>query len=449
MYSLVLTAYNGAILGPIAKVLGYVMNLIFIVLDKIGIPNVGLSIILFTLIMYLLMTPLTYKQQKFSKLSQRMNPELQAIQAKYKGKQDQVSMTKMNEETRAVYDKYGVSPTGSCVQLAITMPVLFALYRVIYAIPAYVTKIGDTYRVLADKIVSADNASFLTNSGLESIDRVIKQYGKSLTDGTNIGNGVIDVLSKISSTDLQTIANKYDLSNLTYESNLILSKLDSNGKILERGLIDHYNNFLGLNIGDSPSQIISYAWHNVNGIQWGLIIGALLIPFLAAASQWINTKLMPQPSNNNSNSQADTMNATMKSMNTMMPIMSAVFCFSFPSGVGIYWIAGAVVRSIQQIAINKMIDKENVEDIIKKNADKAKEKAKKRSENADKLSKYGSMNTKAGSLSSNNNMSKKEKEDAYNKAMEIRKNNSKPGSLASKANLVSDYNARNNKGDNQ
>ena len=445
MYSLVLTAYNGAILGPIAKILGYIMNAIFVVLDKIGIPNVGLSIILFTLLMYLLMTPLTYKQQKFSKLSQRMNPELQAIQAKYKNKRDQDSMTKMNEETRAVYDKYGVSPTGSCVQLAITMPVLFALYRVIYAIPAYVTKIGDTYRVLADKVIAKDSASFLQNSGLDSINKVINQYGKSLTDGTNPSNGVIDILSKISSVDLQTIADKYDLNKLTYDGQLILSELDSKGKILNRGLIDTYNNFLGLNIGDSPSQLISSAWHNVNGIQWGLIIGALLIPFLAAFSQWINTKLMPQPTNNSNNAQADSMNATMKSMNTMMPIMSAVFCFSFPSGVGIYWIAGAVVRSVQQVIINKMIDKENVEDIIEKNKEKAKAKAKKRSENAEKISQYGTMNTKA---SVNSNMSKKEKEDAYNKAMEARKNNTKPGSLAAKANMVSDYNARNNKGDN-
>ena len=445
MYSLVLTAYDGAILGPIAKILGYIMNAIFIVLDKIGYPNIGLSIILFTLLMYALMTPLTYKQQKFSKLSQRMNPELQAIQAKYKGKQDQVSMQKMNEETRAVYDKYGVSPTGSCVQLAITMPVLFALYRVIYAMPAYVTKIGNTYRVLADKVVSVDNAAFLQNSGIDSVDKVINQYGKSLTSGSDVTNGVIDVLSKISSVDLQTIAAKYDLSKLSYDGQLILSEIDSKGKILNKGLIDQFNYFLGLNMGDSPSQIISTAWHNANGIQFGLIIGALMIPFLAAASQWINTKLMPQPSSDNKNSQADTMNATMKSMNTMMPIMSAVFCFSFPAGIGIYWIAGAVIRSIQQVIINKRIDKEDVEDIINKNSEKAKAKAKKRAENAEKLSQYGTMNTKATSL--NANMSKKEKEEAYNKAMEARKNSAKPGSLAAKANLVSDYNAKNNKGD--
>ena len=445
-----LTPYDGAILGPIAKVLGILMNAVFTVLDKIGIPNVGLSIIIFTIVIYLLMTPLTYKQQKFSKLSQRMNPELQAIQAKYKGKKDQESMNRMNDETRAVYDKYGVSPTGSCVQLAIQMPILFALYRVIYAMPAYVNKIGDTYRVLADNILSNDNGNFISNSGIDAVDKIVKQYGKSFTEGTDLKNGIVDIINKISSADLHTIANHYDLNKLTYDGQLIISELDAKGKILNRGLIDQFNNFIGLNIGDSPSQLLSIAWKNTNGIQWGIVIGALLIPFLAAATQWINTKLMPQPANDSKNPQSDTMNSTMKSMNTMMPIMSAVFCFTLPAGMGLYWIAGAVVRSIQQVAINKLIDKENVEDIIKKNAEKAKEKAKKRGENAEKLSKYGTMNTKTTNLSSVSSMSKKEKEEAYNKAMEIRKNNSNvnPNSLTAKANMVSDYNARNNKGDN-
>ena len=81
------------------------------------------------------MMPLTVKQQKFSKLSAKMNPELQAIQSKYKNKKDNDSMMKMNEETKAVYKKYGVSPSGSCLQLVIQLPILWALYRVIYNFP--------------------------------------------------------------------------------------------------------------------------------------------------------------------------------------------------------------------------------------------------------------------------------------------------------------------------
>ena len=80
MSEMLLTAYNGAILGPIAKLLGWIMNGMYILMEKVGISNVGLSIILFTIVIYALMFPLTYKQQKFSKLSQKMNPELQAVQ---------------------------------------------------------------------------------------------------------------------------------------------------------------------------------------------------------------------------------------------------------------------------------------------------------------------------------------------------------------------------------
>ena len=134
-----LTQSDTFIIGWVAKLLGVIMNGIFNVLDLIGLPNIGLSIILFTIVVNLLMMPLTIKQQKFSKLSAKMNPEIQAIQKKYKDKKDQDSVMAQNQEIQMVYAKYGVSPSGSCVQLLIQMPILFALYRVIAAMPAYVT----------------------------------------------------------------------------------------------------------------------------------------------------------------------------------------------------------------------------------------------------------------------------------------------------------------------
>ena len=85
------------------------------------------------------MLPLTIKQQKSSKLMAVMQPEIQAIQKKYKGKEnDQKAMMMMQTETKAVYEKYGTSMTGGCLPLLIQMPIIFALYRVIYNIPAYV-----------------------------------------------------------------------------------------------------------------------------------------------------------------------------------------------------------------------------------------------------------------------------------------------------------------------
>ena len=129
----ILLTQSTGLIGSVAKLLGYIMNAIFFVIDKIGLPNVGLAIILFTIVVNLLMLPLTIKQQKFSKLSAKMNPEIQAINEKYKNKKDQDSMMAKNQEIQTVYAKYGVSASGSCVQLIIQMPILFALYRVIQA----------------------------------------------------------------------------------------------------------------------------------------------------------------------------------------------------------------------------------------------------------------------------------------------------------------------------
>ena len=139
-------------------------------------------------------------------------------------------------------------------------------------------------------------------------------------------------------------------------------------------MLEEYNNFLGLNIGNSPSYVLKEAW--ANGA-WLLVIGAIAIPVLSALTQWINVKLMPQQdtSSNNGNDQAAAMASSMKTMNMIMPLMSAWFCFTLPSGLGLYWVAGSVVRSIQQIVINKHIDKMDFDDIIRKNSAKSAKKA--------------------------------------------------------------------------
>ena len=139
-----LTAANWPIVGQIAWLLGKVMNFIYTVLDNI-LPSdnglIGLSIIFYTIIVYTIMLPLTVKQQKTAKMSSVMNPEIQAIQKKYKNKKDQASMMKQQEEVQQVYDKYGTSMTGGCLPLLIQMPLLFALYPVIYDMQRYVPAI--------------------------------------------------------------------------------------------------------------------------------------------------------------------------------------------------------------------------------------------------------------------------------------------------------------------
>ena len=154
--SAILTTYQGAFLGPIARVLGKILEAIYYVLSLVGIENTGICIVLFTFLVNALMLPLQIKQQKFAKMSNIMNPEIMAIQNKYKNKKDQASQQKMSMETQAVYQKYGVSPASGCLPLLITFPILFALYRVIYNIPAYVNQVYDIYAGVAGNLKDLD-----------------------------------------------------------------------------------------------------------------------------------------------------------------------------------------------------------------------------------------------------------------------------------------------------
>jgi YidC/Oxa1 family membrane protein insertase len=445
MELMLLTQNSTPIFKYVVKLLGLIMNAIFEILELIGIPNIGLAIILFTIVIYLLLLPLTIKQQKFSKLQAKMNPEIQAIQAKYKGKQDNESMMAMNAETKAVYAKYGVSPTGSCVQLLIQMPILIALYRVIYAMPAYVTRLGNAFGVLADKIMTfTDGVDYMQTLSAAAY------YKKNFALEGNTRNAIIDTLNKVSSTDMSALAEKFGLSDLTYNGSLILSS-DT-----QRGLIDTYNNFLGLNIGNSPMETIksSFAANN-----YFLLVGAVLIPVLAALTQWINYKLMPQAADNDNNKNkpandtAEAMQQSMKTMNVLMPIMSAYFCLTLPSGMGLYWIVGAIARSIQQVLINKHIDKMDIDAEIAKNEEKYKEKLRKQGIDPAKLNAAARTSTKnlSSKTAYQNTANKKPVKTDEEKAEDIRKSteyynkNAKAGSLASKANMVKQYNEKNNK----
>ena len=438
MNLIILTQNQTPIIGWVARLLGMIMNGIFYLIDLIGLPNIGLAIILFTIVVNLLMLPLTIRQQKFSKLSAKVNPEIQAIQAKYKNRKDNDSMMAQNQEIQAVYAKYGISPSGSCVQLLIQMPILFALYRVIYAMPAYVTKIGNTFRVLADKIISVDGGAFIQNSEAESIASVVRTYGQSMTNG-NLANGVIDVLNRLSSIDLAYVAEHYNLTNLTYDGQLILSNDTT------RGLIDTYNNFLGLNIGDSPMTLIRMAW---TAGTYGILIGAALIPVLSALTQWINVMLMPQPANNSDNGDAaSNMASSMKAMNMFMPLFSAWLCLSLPAGLGLYWVAGSVVRSIQQVVINKHIDKMDFEQIIQKNSVKSAKKIEKMKKNQEMINAYANMNTKNIQKNKNtgsNNTSQNNTSQNNTSSQSGSSANTNPKSISARANLVKQYNERNN-----
>lgn len=437
MSDILLTAYPGSILGPIAKLLGILMDWIYSGISNITggrVESVVLSIVIITIIIYMCLLPLTIKQQKFSKLSQKMQPEMQAIQAKYKNKEDQASMMAMQEETQLLYQKYGISPMGSCVQMLIQMPILFALYRVFYNIPAYLSGVKGSFTGLVDSIQQTsgyqntlvslmEKYNVVTSSGLNASNAASKLADAS---GDTLSNYIIDILYKLPSKGWDAL-----MDGKFFDG--IQSAVEKTHDALL-----HFNYFLGLNISDTPWYIIKSNFTDKPDKWLLFVILALLIPVLSYLTQMLNIKLMPQATNGN-----DQMANQMKMMNLMMPLMSLFICFTVPVGLGIYWICSALVRGIQQFFVNRHIENLDLEAVMAKNEEKAKKKREKMGLSEDYIKKAAQIKTKSIDNKANVSVSAGT-EEKLAKAAEY-KANAKSGSLASKANMVKEFNERNSR----
>ena len=408
----------GSILGPIATVLGYVMDILFRFTSSFGVFNVGLCIILFTIVMKTLMIPLTIKQQKTTKLMSVMNPEIQAIQKKYKGKSDQESMQRQNVEIQAVYEKYGTSMTGGCLPMLIQMPILLALYRVIYNIPAYVPSV----RVYFDNVVTQLMGQADYAQKLQEITNIATACGGKLDkfDFTN-ANRLVDMLYKFSPSPWGELQSLFPA---------ISDVIGQNAAVVER-----MNTFLGLNMAEAPGWVPSFAW---------------IIPVLAAVSQWFSTKLMSGNQPSTAGDAENPMAQSMKTMTTTMPLFSAFICITMPAGLGIYWIATSVVTIIQQLIVNAYMDKVNIDDMIAKNLEKVNKKRAKQGLPPAKVTQNATASLKAIKAEEEREKAAEEvkKEKIAKQIEESSKyynTNAKPGSLASKAAMVQKYNEAHDK----
>lgn len=428
---LYLTAYQsgfpliGGLFTLIVKIFGYLMNGIYIVLDKVGIPNVGLAIIIFTLITRIILYPSTVKQQKSSKIMNIIQPEIKAIQAKYEGLKDQQSMMMQQQEIKAVYEKYGTSMTGSCVQLLVQMPIILALYRVIMNIPAYVPQVKEKFLSIFNLISTSDLAVKIKDFcvGNPTLENEIK--GIDTLTGEAFTNKVIDFLNKINPMQMQEFATKFNNSEAIMNSYAEVEKV---------------NAFLGLNLSTAPSA-------------YGFTIKGLIIPILAALSQYLSVQVMQNQTKkktaNGVEEEPDQMQQTMKSMNIMMPLISAWFCWQFASGIGIYWIASSIFMMITYMIVNKQFEKMDIDEMIKKNIEKVNAKRAKKG-----LPPVNEVKATENIRRIEENAEKKSKEREEKVNAQVKKTeeankfyfeNENPDSLFAKANMVQKYNEKHNK----
>jgi len=360
---LVLTK-TGGILGPFATLLGFIMNYIYKFLEVVGIANLALTIILFTLIVNLLMIPLTIRQQKFTKLTAVMNPEINKIRNKYQNKKDQESQMRMNNEIQAVYRKYGTNTVSGCLPMLITLPIMIALYQVIMNIPAYIEPVKALYLQVAEPISQVAGGSDIANNLISELSLRVSNF-----DFSNIDK-IVDMLYQLRSDGWA------DLSAAFSSSPAVVDAIQNT-----EGTIMNINSMVGgLNIADSP----------LTGGWWP----GILIPILAMASQFLRTKVSAATQAQSQSGQDNPMGGSMKMMNTIFPIMSFFFSLSLQAGVGLYWIVNAVFGTLATVIANKYIDSQGIDQLIEKNKEKAAKKAEKRGDKPSRFEQYASMNTK-------------------------------------------------------
>ena len=385
----------GGILGPFACIFGLIMNSIYDVLDLVGIQNVALTIIIFTLISDLLMLPLTIKQQKFTRVSSLVQPEIQKIQKKYKGKTDELSQRRMQAETMDVYNKYGASPSAGCLPMLISFPIMLALYRIIYNIPSYVESIGNLFLTIANPISQVSNGASIMEGLMENLNIAVSGF-----DFANIDK-IIDVLNSVKTTQWPAVAEAFAGHPEVVDA--INSVKDT---IIEVNAMPG-----GLNVMDAPV-------HFSQGIS-GIFPG-ILIPILAGVTQYLSVKVTAQKNTNTGNPEQDQMASSMKTMNIMMPLISVWICFTLPAGVGLYWICNAVFRTIFSVLINRYYSKKDITELTKASAEKIAAQSEKRAAALKEFEEKNPSKARNAKMSdiAKGNHSKKDYTPNYNKSDE-------------------------------
>lgn len=398
-----------AIIMPIAQVLGYIFNLLFEALSFLHIGNVAIAIILFTIIVKLCMLPLSIKQQKLAKLNSVMSPEIKAINEKYKDKKnDQNAMMKMQEETKAVYEKYGVSQMGGCVQMLIQMPILLALYQVFRFIPLYITQLKNLFTAFL-----TDNGGIMSASGYTD---TMKQFGENI-DWTNVNTAITEI-NKFSTENWDALRNAFPaFSDIIANSHASLEQM---------------NTFLGINMSQEPG--------------FGLTL-AFLIPVLSGLSQFISVKVAQ---GNTPVDDDNPMAASMRMTTYIFPLMSAFIAISVPAGLGLYWIATSVIQTIITVFINRYYDKLGAETIVKKNVEKRNKKRAKKGLPPETIAKNATVSTKNVNREKAVKSLEQIKAENEKRVKEIKESaqyykTAKPGSLAEKAGMVAKYNEKSSK----
>ena len=297
--------------------LGFLMSLIYNFVD-----NYAIAIILFTLVTKILLSPVNYITQKNAARMRLLNPKIAKLRKSYSN-----NPTKLQEETQKLYHQEGINQMASCLPSIIQMLLLFGVLDVVYKPLTHILRLGK---------------DFIRNAISIANDTTVAAGGKAISSGAL-------------NCELRTMEQIQIAGNADKFSALDAGKIGS--------ISDFYDKFtlFGANLGKTPS-LHPETWN-------GESIILFLIPFLAGLSQLLYTiySQMYQKKHNPDMASMGCMNVLL----FMMPVMSVVFAFALPAGVGFYWIWSSIFSFLITFALNIYFSDERTVKINEKEKEKA------------------------------------------------------------------------------
>ena len=341
MDTILLAATGNFILKPIAWVLSFIINAVFYLVQLLTVhQSMAITIVLFTLVTRALMMPLTIKQQRSSRKMQRLQPKVQEIRDKYAKKTDPESNQKMQLEISELYKKNKTSPMSGCLPLLIQMPIIFALYEILRNVPFYVTDMKEIFTAMATQVQGISGYADIITNNFADVTKTLSKFDASTLDS------VIDFLYHLTRDQWANFKELAGLAgNAAFEANYALQEsINTVG----------YGIFT-FNLAEAPG------WKGVG----------IIIPILSGVLTWLQSFISTRASEKrtkifNPDGKKDQSQASMKMMTYFMPIMIAFFAISLPVGLGIYWIASSAFGILFQVIADRIIDKEEYKEALRK-----------------------------------------------------------------------------------
>lgn len=298
-----------------ANIFGYLLNIIYEL-----IKNYGLAIILFSILLKLILLPLTIKQQKSMKKSQKVQGKVKEIQDKYKNNPE-----KMNQEIMDLYKRENLSPFSGCLSSIIQIVLLFGMF--------YLVRSPLTYMKKMDK-----------DTITKFKDQIVLEQGENSVSATYPEISIIKYINNKIDNKEETVGQEE--TNQNSESEEQVEKLD-----IKEDLYINMN-FLGLDLSSIPRE--NYGDLKVFIIPILYIISSLVSIKLTQAQ----TEKMMQKDNKKAENKEEEpdMTAQMnKSMVWMMPILAVSVSLVAPLGLALYWLVNNILMIGERIVIDKFV----------------------------------------------------------------------------------------------